>query len=318
MSWLSSWGDSKSNTQTSQNPWAPAQPALNSILGGVGAMANNTGLTGAESGALGGLQNLASQGNPYLTGISGYANNMLAGGGANNNAGMVNDAYQQYQQQMNPTANGYYTDPNTNPFFAQTTQTIGNDVQSRLQGLYAGSGRDPAGAGNFGGWLGRGIAEGTAPTYANQYNQERTNQLNAQNSLYNAGNSTAGILGNFQNQFNQNQDAGVQGANAALTAANSPFNQTLAVEAQRRGIPISLMQQLAGIATPIAGLGGTGTSSTQNQASGMQQFAGLLNPISNFIPGNKNSGGQSGSQQIASQMGGGYYGAGGYGIGYSS
>lgn len=299
MSWLSRWGDSNSSTQTSQDPWAPAQPAIKSILSGVGNMANNTGLTGAESGALGGLQNLANQGNPYATGISGYANNMLAGGGANNNNGMVNDAYQQYQQQMTPTANGQYTDPNTNPFFAQTTQTIGNDVQSRLQGLYAGSGRDPAGAGNFGGWLGRGIAEGTAPTYANQYNQERTNQLNAQNSLYNAGNNTAGILGNFQNQFNQNQGAGVQGANAALTAANSPYTQTLAIEAQRRGIPLSLMQQLAGIATPIAGLGGTGTSNTQNQASGMQQFAGLMDPISKLVGSVTGSG-----KQVAAMMGG--------------
>lgn len=307
MSWLSSWGDSNSNTQTSQNPWAPAQPALNSILGGVGAMANNTGLTGAESGALGGLQNLASQGNPYTTGISGYANNMLAGGGANNNAPMVNDAYQDYLRKMNPTAAGQYTDPNTNPFFAQTTQTIGNDVQSRLQGLYAGSGRDPAGAGNFGGWLGRGIAEGTAPAYAQQYNQERTNQLNAQNSLYNAGNNTAGILGNFQNQFNQNQGAGVQGANAALTAQNSPYTQTLAIEAQRRGIPLSLMQQLAGIATPIAGLGGTGTSSTQNQASGMQQFLGLTQGLSNMFGGQgggATGGGISSGQKIAAMMGG--------------
>lgn len=300
MNWLSSWGDSKSNTQTSQNPWAPAQPALNSILSGVGNMANNTGLTGAESGALGGLQNLASQGNPYLTGISGYANNMLAGGGANNGAPMVNDAYNTYTNSMNPTARGDYLDPNTNPFFAQTTQTIGNDVQSRLQGLYAGSGRDPAGAGNFGGWLGRGIAEGTAPTYANQYNQERTNQLNAQNSLYGAANNTAGILGNFQNQFNTNQGAGVGAANSALTAANSPFTQTLAIEAQRRGIPLSLMQQLAGIATPIAGLGGTGTSSTQNQASGMQQFAGLMSSLG-LSGGGGSSGGSGGGSSPAAQ-----------------
>lgn len=302
--WLGT-SKSSSTTDQTQNPWAPAQPALNSILGGVAGMANNTGLTGAESGALGGLQNLANQGNPYAAGIGGYATSMLGGGGANNGAPMVNDAYAQYQKQMNPTANGQYTDPNTNPFFAQTTQTIGNDVQSRLQGLYAGSGRDPAGAGNFGGWLGRGIAEGTAPAYANQYNQERTNQLNAQNSLYNAGNNTAGILGNFQNQFNANQGAGVGAASSALSANNAPYQQTLAIEAQRRGIPISLMQQLAGIATPIAGLGGTTHSNTNGTqtASPMQSMVGLTQMLANLgVAGGGSGGGAGAAKTIASMM----------------
>lgn len=285
MGWFDT-STSTSSTSTANNPWAPAQGDLKSILSGLQPYANNPGLTGAESGALGGLEAFAAKGNPYAPAIGNYATSMLNGGGANNGAPMVNNAYDAYTKAMNPTASGAYTDPNTNPFFAQTTQTIGNDVQSRLQGLYAGSGRDPAGAGNFGGWLGRGIAEGTAPAYAQQYNQERTNQLNAQNSIYNAGNSTAGILGNFQNQYNQNQGAGIQGANSAMNAATAPDNMMLAAEAQRRGIPISLMQQLAGIAAPIAGLGGTSTSnSTGTQtASGLQQITGIMGGIGSMMP----------------------------------
>lgn len=303
MSWLSNWGTSSSSQTTDQktDPWAPAQGSLKSILGGVEGMAGNTGLTGAESGALNTLQGYANAGNPYAPAIGSYATSMLGGGGANNGAPMVNSAYDTYTKAMNPTASGAYLDPNTNPFFAQTTQTIGNDVQSRLAGLYAGSGRDPAGAGNFGGWLGRGIAEGTAPAYASAYNNERTNQLNAINGMYGAGNNTAGILGNFQNQFNQNQGTGVNAANSALTAQNAPAQQTLAIEAARRGIPLSLMQQLAGIATPIAGLGGTmhGTQNSTQTASGMQQFLGLTQGLKNI--GDTVSGG---GKAIAAMMGG--------------
>jgi cyclophilin family peptidyl-prolyl cis-trans isomerase len=156
-------------------------------------MANNTGLTGNETGAINSLVALARAGNPYAPAIDSYATTMLSGGGPDR-TGLVNDAYRNYQANLEGTARGEMLDPNKNPWFSQVTQSIGNDVQNRLAGLYAGSGRDPAGAGNFGGWLGRGIAEGTAPIFSDAYNRERTNQLNAWNSLYGAGNTTGGLL----------------------------------------------------------------------------------------------------------------------------
>lgn len=261
-------------TSNTTNPWAPAIPALNSLLSGVQGLAGNTGLTGNQSGAISGLENNAGFMGQFAPQISGFANNMLAGGGANNQAPMVNDAYSRLQSQLGGTANGDYLDPNKNPWMSQVTSTIGDDVQNRLSGLYAGSGRDPAGAGNFGGWLGRGIAEGVAPVFGQQYQQERQNQLGAQNQLYGAGNATAGLLGNFQNQYNQNQGTGINAAGAAQGASNDPYNQMLAAEAQKRGIPVSMLQQLAGIAGPLAGLGGTqqGTSSGTSTMSGAQQF----------------------------------------------
>lgn len=274
-------GASTTSQQTSQktNPWDPAQPALKSILSGLSGI--NTNLTGNQSGAIAGLEANASGGNPYAGGIQGFANSMLAGGGANNQSGMVNDAWGKYQQQMGQTANGDYMDPNKNPWFGQVTSTIGNDVQNRLSGLYAGSGRDPAGAGNFGYNLSRGISEGTAPIFAQQYQQERSNQLGAQNGLLQGAGGTAGLLGNMQNQYNQNQGTGVNAAGAATAAADDPYNKMLAAEAQKRGIPLSLMSQLAGIAGPIAGLGGTssGTSSGTQEMSGAQQFGTIMSGI---------------------------------------
>jgi len=276
-------GTTTTNNTTSNktDPWAPAIPALTSLLGGVQGLAGNTGLSGAQSGALNQLSANAQQGNPYAGGIQGYANSMLAGGGAQNQAGMVNDAWNKYQGQMGQTANGDYMDPNKNPWFSQVTNTIGNDVQNRLAGLYAGAGRDPAGAGNFGGWLGRGIAEGTAPIFAQAYGQERQNQLGAQNNLLQGAGQTSGLLGGMQNQFNQNQGQGVGAAGAALGAQNYGPEQQLAIEAQRRGIPVSMLAQLAGIAGPLAGLGGTssGTQNSTQQMSGAGQFATIMGGI---------------------------------------
>jgi hypothetical protein len=251
-------------------------------LGGIEGLTGNTGLTGNESGALAGLEGVANRGNPFLGGIRDYANLALSGGP--DRSGMINDAYKRYQDQLGSTANGDYMDPNKNPWFSQVTQSIGNDVQNRLSGLYAGSGRDPAGAGNFGYNLGKGVGEATAPIFSDAYNRERQNQLNAQGSLYGAGNTTGGLLSGLDTQRLANMQAGVGAAGSAMNAETAPFNQMLAAEAQRRGIPVSMLQQLAGIAGPIAQLGGTskGTSTGTSTASGAQQFAQIGQGLGGF------------------------------------
>jgi hypothetical protein len=153
--------------QTTQ-PWAPTLPALNSILSTVSTMGSSVPLTGTETGALNTLAANAAAGNPYRGQIGALANDLFTGGP--DRSGIVNDAYAQLRSQLGATAAGDYLDPNKNPFFAQTTQSIANDVQNRVAGMYAGAGRDPVGAGNFGQTLGRGIAEGLAPVYSSAYN----------------------------------------------------------------------------------------------------------------------------------------------------
>lgn len=108
--------------------------------------------------------------------------------------GMVNDAYSQYRSDLAPTASGQYLDPNSNPFFSQTASGITDETVNRLAGMYAGSGRDPAGAGSFAGNAGRGVADALAPMYMNAYNMERQNQIGAQDKMYGAGGQTAGLL----------------------------------------------------------------------------------------------------------------------------
>ena len=258
---MSSESTSTKNESATKNPWDPAQPALKSIISGVEGMAGKAGLTGNETGAINSLVGLARAGNPFAPAIDSYATTMLAGGGPDR-TGLIGDAYNNYKTNLQGTAAGDYLDPNKNPWFSTVTQTIGNNVQNRLAGLYAGSGRDPAGAGNFGYNLGKGIAEATAPVFSDAYNRERTNQLNAVGALYGAGNTTGGLLSQFDQTRLGNMGAGVNAANAAISAAADPYNRVLAAEAQRRGIPMSMLQHLAAIATPIAGLGGTSTGTT--------------------------------------------------------
>ncbi len=128
----------------------------------------------------------------------GQLNSLLAQVGNTPNApdrtGMVNDAYSQFQSGLAPTAGGQFLDPNKNPWFANVTNTIGNDVQNRVNAMYAGAGRDPAGAGSYPQTLARGIAEGTAPVFGGQYNTERQNQLGAISNLFQGGGATAGLL----------------------------------------------------------------------------------------------------------------------------
>lgn len=265
-------GTGTQNTSSQLQPWMQTSGLLNNLLGQVGNV--GTGQTENSLDALRQLGDLGVQGNQFAGQIGGVANNLLAGGGANNQAGMFNDAYKTYQDQIGATARGDYTDPNTNPFFAQTTQTIGNDVQNRLAGLYAGSGRDPSGAGSFAPGLARGVAEGTAPIYSNIYEQERQNQLGAAGSLYGAGNTTASNLTNLQQMFNQNQQAGIGAADAANAAQQYGPMLRLQAEAQKTGIPLQTLAQQLGIVAPITQAfgqqAGQGTQSTNMTGSGTQ------------------------------------------------
>jgi hypothetical protein len=143
--------------------------------------------------------------------------------------------------------------------------------------------------------LGRGIAQGIAPTIAAQYNQNVQNQQGAAGNLYSAGNTTAGLNSGLQQLYNANRGTGVGSVGTGLDAMNEGAKSNLAAEAQKLGIPLSNLGLLAQIGVPIAGLGGTssGTSRTENQMSGVDQFAKIMSGIGSFA--NNGQGGSSGS-----------------------
>lgn len=268
-------GESTQNTkqQSTTQPWEAAQPALQGILGQLQGNLNNTGVTGAENNALttatNNANNFTSQ---YAPQIGNYATDLLKGGGATDQAGNVNQAYQDYQKVTQPLANNTNYNPYDTPGFADAINTMKSDITSGVNGQFAAAGRDMSGYN--GQTLARGLTQGIAPTIAAQYNQNVTNQQGAAGNLYSAGNTNAGILAGLQQQKLANQGQGVTAAGQALDAQNTGANATLMAEAQRRGIPVQALGLLSQIGIPVAGLGSqsTGTSDTTKNDSLMTQF----------------------------------------------
>lgn len=285
-------GQSSSNTQQTQNsttaPWAAAQPLLQGILGGLQNNAGNAGsLTSAQSGALDTITNNANQyAGQYTPAVAGVTNSLLNGGGANNQAGNIQQNYQTYQGQMTPLASNTDYNPYNTPGFKDAINTATSDITNNINGSFAAAGRSFSPDNSMA--LARGLTQGLAPTIANQYNQNVANQQGAANNLFNGGNTSSGLLSALQNQFNANQQQGVGLVPNVTSTANSGAQTTLEAEAQRLGIPLQQLGLLAQIGVPIAGLGsqstGTATGNTTNQMSGADQFLKIAQGIGSFIP----------------------------------
>jgi hypothetical protein len=288
----SSAGTSGSSQQTTQKsktePWGPTKEPLKQIAGAFGEQFENYKPTAQETSAIQQLMGTAKLGNPFENQITGLTNDLFKGGNPNYNT-MVSDAHANYAKQAQPYLSQDYLNPYKNPAFKSYLETTGNDIQNRLTSMYAGAGRDPAGAGNFGGSLARSITEGTAPIFANQYNQNVNTQRGVMDNLYNAGGNSAGILSGLDQTRLGNRTAGVGMAGEAMNAQNYGPLATLQAEAMRRGLPISNLGQLSSMLLPIAGLGGSqsgsGTSVGTQTMSPIQQFMGISQGFANIGQG---------------------------------
>jgi hypothetical protein len=290
-------GTSKSSTTQSSetNPWAPATDTLKGILGQLNGYVGQTGLNGTQADALRTIEQNAQNVGQYAPEVQRYTSSLLNGGGAMNQAGAVNNAYQQYYNQTNPLASNTNYNPYETTGFKDAVNTLTSDITNGVNSKFAAAGRDFSGSNSQA--LGRGITQGIAPTIAAQYNQNVQNQQGAAGNLYNAGNTTSGLLSGLNQQDLANKGAGLGAIGAGQEALNSGASNILAAEAQRLGIPLQNLGLLAQIGVPIAGLGGTsnGTSNTTNQMSGVQQFMGIASGLSGLFGG----GGQGGGGSIA-------------------
>ena len=279
--------ESTTNQQSTTAPWLAAQPTLQGILGQINTgLSSSGGITGTENDALSRLTANAGNAGQYGAQINSLVSDLFGGGGANNQAGNISGNLADYQRRLNPIADGQNIGPDGNPALKGYLDTIANDVQTRVNGMFAGAGRDLSGANQ--GSLARGIASGQAPVLAAQYNTDVGNMRSAADSLYGAGNQSAGLLAGLNQQGLMNRQAGVGLSNAANDQFNNAQKQVLEAEALRRGIPIQALGLLANIGIPIAGLGsqssGTGTTKGTNQMSGAQQFATITQGIGNLFP----------------------------------
>jgi hypothetical protein len=250
-------------TSSALTPWAGNAGLLNSIFSQLGGVP--TGLTPTETNALNQWGALAGAGNPYAGQIGGVANTLLAGGGPDRTA-TVNNAYQQYQSTLTPYLGKDYLSPYSTPGFSDALNTVNSDITNQINGMFAGAGRDLSGLNVQA--LARGLSQGEGGLIQNQYNQNVANQLGAANSLYGAGNSTAGLLSSLDQTRLANMQAGINAADAANNAQMWGPQQMLQVEAARRGIPLEALQQEYGMVLPAAQAFGTQSGTTSGASSG--------------------------------------------------
>lgn len=305
-------GQSSQNTATTQqsstSPGALGMPTVNGILGQLNPLIANSGLNPAQSGAINTLTQNAANGNPYAAPIATNATNLLNGGGAQNQNGAINSAYQNYYNQTNPMASNMNYDPTQSPGMQQVLQTIQGDTTNAVNGQFAAAGRDMSGMNQQ--TLARGLAQGEAAPLLAQYNQNVSNQQNAAGNLYNAGNTTSGLLNGTQAAANANTQTGTQAASDAITAQNQPAMATLAAQGLAQSIPAQNLGLLAQIGIPIAGMStnstGSGTSNTTMNPSLLSQLTSVGGLFS--TPGSAAGGGTSaitGMGQAAAGLGSG-------------
>lgn len=271
-------GDTKTTntTQSSEtNPWEPAQPMLKNILSSLGGI--GTGVTSGQSNALANLQSAANNLpnlNPQVTGaVTGALGTSTAP-----QQGMLTDFLKQYGDNIGSTASGAELNPMNTPGFSDAIKSMTEDITGNVKGVYAGSGRDPSGAGSFAGSLGKGLTEGIAPVIQAQYNQNKQNQLGAAQNLFNAGGATAGGLTQQQMAQLAAQFQGLQGAGALPGLLTGNATAQLGAANQAYGQPYGNIGMLSSLVNPIAGMGGTssgtGTSTQETSKSLMSNIIG--------------------------------------------
>lgn len=278
-------GKSETTQQSTTEPWKPAQPALNGILGQLQGLIPNSGLTSGMQSAIGQLETNAQGGNPFTGQITDAVNGLLSGGNANATAPAVQSAFDTFKAQTNPLASNTNYDPMQTPGLADSLKTMMGDIGTSINGQFAAAGRDLSGMNTQ--TLARGITQGLAPVLTGQYNQNVQNQQGAARGLYDAGNTTSGLLSGMNQQGLANQVQGIASSGDALTAQNYGPATRLQLEQLKQGIPMQNLGLLTQIGVPIAGLGtqSQGTSSTTQPWS--QTFAQVAGGLGSLFGGGK-------------------------------
>jgi hypothetical protein len=271
------------NQQTQQQtqssvtaPWEAAQPLLKDLISKYSGQ--STDVTGAQSGALSSLVGAASGVPNFGNAASGAVNNLFNSSTAPQ-IGMLTDALSGLKSNIGGTASGAELDPYSTPGFSDALGRLTQDITNTTKGVYAGSGRDPSGAGSFAGSLARGLTQGEAPIIAQQYNTNKTNQLNAASTLFGAGDTTAGAI-TGQNQVPLTNAATALGLTPAVTSAytNPAMTQLAAANAQYSAPWTNLAQLACSRRLALGRIGGqssgTGTSVTTQPQSTLSNILG--------------------------------------------
>lgn len=254
------------NKSTVSQPWAPAQPLLNGILGQLGGQ--STAPTAGQTGAIQNLQDAASSIPNFGAAGAGAVGNAF-GTNTNPQQGILSDAFNAQRANLTPWANGSNNDPMSNPGFRDVMDTAKSDITNDITSRFAAAGRSGSPAETQS--LARGLSQGLGGILSNQYNQNVTNQMGANSALMGGAGSTAGGLTSQQLAALQAQQSGITGAGMLSNLFTQPAQAQLGAANTAYGQPFQNIGMLEGLVNPIAGLGGTsnstGTGTTESASS---------------------------------------------------
>ncbi|RYF02628.1 MAG: hypothetical protein EOO40_13110, partial [Deltaproteobacteria bacterium] len=136
------------------------------------------------------------------------------------------------EKNLSGVASGQYLDPTTNPYVQALVDTSSRNAANAVKESYAASGR--YGSGNFAGATTKAVNDTNTALYANQYNQERANQLSANSMIDSARQaaSSAGLgitnaISGVQSTNNQQRLAGAGLGQAQQAAQAGVLGQVL-------------------------------------------------------------------------------------------
>lgn len=259
---------------SSSQPWSAATPLLQNLINQYGGV--NTGVTSGQSGALSDLTSAAGSVPNFGSTAAGGVNSLF-NSSTTPQVGMLNAGYNTLQSNLGAAADPSSVNPMTDPGMGDTLAALNKNITNSVKGVYAGSGRDPSGAGSFAGSLATGLAQGEAPVLTNQYNADRANQQGAASTLYNASGTTAGNI-TGQNQVPlSNIQAGIQSAGMIPGLYTAPASTELAAANTAQAQPVQNLNQ---VLQPALGLGALGTNTT-----GTSTQTPANNPLMNIIGG---------------------------------
>lgn len=271
-------GDTKT-TNTSQssetNPWGITVPALTNLVGGLGNI--STGVTGDQTAALNKLNQSASS-IPDMSGAETGTVNSAFGTDTSGQQGLLQNTFDKTQGNLSGLLDPNNLNPYNTPGLSDALGTLTSDITKQVGSQYAGSGRDPSGAGSFAGSLGRGLMQGEAPVIAQAYQSNVGNLLNANNANEANANTTASGITNQKLQQLAAQFQGLQGAGALPGLLTAPASAQLGAANTSYGQPIQNISGVESALNPIAALGGTssgqGTQTTDTSKSLLSNILG--------------------------------------------
>ena len=259
-------------TNQTRDPWGPAIPYINDILGRVSTAGSQLGKGPSDREMDSYSKLVASLGQPdqFSGDASEVARKMFD---YKSRTPIVDDAYKTLQTQLTPYARGDYLDYENNPLVKKNLEAVTEGAHNDVTSLFAAGGRDFSGA--HAGALGNNITKARAGVLVPFLEGQQRMQLGAAGSLFSAGSETANVGQQLDLQALGINAGGAEMASKANELRDAPAMKQLELERRFKSANLEELGWLAPFIFGAAGFGGTTTGSGWQKTEG-NKFGGSL------------------------------------------